>query len=658
MRNLSWLISLFLFSTNAFAQIPLATNGYLDSLNQQLNKSLPNAVKAKSSFLLSEFYIESDTAKASSYLQLGLKYSKGDKYMQAVALFYQGSLAAKAKKDYSLGEKLFLQADAELKTFNTKDALLIRSMSWHNYATIQQIKDNLKAYIDIILNKAIPLAIQANNRAYLGKNYYDVSFGFKNLGQFDKAEVYLKKATTTLKDANAPRYLAVAYQTIGENYGMQGKVKEAKMVLDSMKTILLPFPQSEIWLDYYAAEALRLTVSRQFDNSLAISEKGLIMARKLNLKYQENRLLLQKYYASINKKDFSASKDVLLDLAKHKEYMTYAANRLQLFSGLAMCYEGLKDIPKAFEWQKRYSQLSDSLNNSKLQETISTLDIKYKTAENEKKITALNAEKKQTLLTNWLLTGASIFLLALAGFIFFYYRNYKKLATQREINLQQKATDIEQKQQIELTKAMLDAEEKERNRVARDLHDGLGGMLADVKINLSSWAKHNNNNMETQDSDLQRIITQLDGSVNELRNIARNMMPQTLLHYGLETALKELCEMMMANDLEVDFQPINISKTIPLPQQIGIYRIAQEIVANILKHANATEIMLQCSQNQNRFYITAEDNGKGFDTTKPNLKGGLGLGNIKSRVGYLNGQFDISSTINGGTIINIELDVD
>ncbi|MNX14609.1 Sensor histidine kinase ComP [compost metagenome] len=125
----------------------------------------------------------------------------------------------------------------------------------------------------------------------------------------------------------------------------------------------------------------------------------------------------------------------------------------------------------------------------------------------------------------------------------------------------------------------------------------------------------------------------------------------------MEAALKELCESVMDRDMEVDFQPINITKDIGLSQQISIYRIVQEILANILKHAGATEILLQCSENQHRFYITVEDNGKGFDVESSNLKNGLGLANIRKRVEYFNGRFDIASTINEGTTINIELDV-
>jgi two-component system NarL family sensor kinase len=151
------------------------------------------------------------------------------------------------------------------------------------------------------------------------------------------------------------------------------------------------------------------------------------------------------------------------------------------------------------------------------------------------------------------------------------------------------------------------------------------------------------------------IINQLDSSVSELRRIARNLLPETLLKFGLEVALKDLCEFYMRDGLHIDFQPFNIEKTIPLNIQLNIYRIVQELISNAIKHSQASNIMVQCSQNYSYFFITFEDDGCGFDTSILVNKKGMGLDNLKNRITFLQGKYELQSVINEGTTINIEL---
>ncbi|MEC7265071.1 MAG: ATP-binding protein, partial [Bacteroidota bacterium] len=100
-----------------------------------------------------------------------------------------------------------------------------------------------------------------------------------------------------------------------------------------------------------------------------------------------------------------------------------------------------------------------------------------------------------------------------------------------------------------------------------------------------------------------------------------------------------------------------IEEDIPQQNQLTIYRIVQELLSNAIKHSQASMILVQCSQNQNRLFITVEDNGKGFNLETNSFHSGMGLDNIRNRVSYLDGQLEIKSVPNEGTIINIELDV-
>ncbi|SDQ01543.1 Histidine kinase-, DNA gyrase B-, and HSP90-like ATPase [Mucilaginibacter sp. OK268] len=632
------------------AQLPLNGKHYADSIRLALNNTVSDSAKARSYFLLSDYFIRTaDTLKSRQNLQQGMKYAGGNKYLRSVSLVYRAG--AMPAHDADSAAKMFLQADKELQSFKTIDAFSARAKCWHDYARMLQFtSDDLEGYVNMLLNKAAPLAKQAGDWAYLGKIYLDVAFAFKNLTDFKKADEYLILAIKILRNApGSSSYLASAYHTISENYSLSGKSKQAAAMLDSMRVLLQPYPDSDAWLDYYAGEGMRLTIAEQYEQSLAVIGKGIALAQKLGQAYPEQRLLMQKFYALYNKKDFKQAKDVALDLTHRYPYMTQAANRSQLFYCLALTSEDLKDKAGAYDWMKRYAALNDSLSRSTLQAKINALDIKYQTAEKQKKITKLEADRQKAVLTNWLLGIASITLLIITAFLIYYYRNSKKLAQQKELNHQQQLKEIEQQQQLKFTQAMLTGEEQERQRVARDLHDGLGGMLSGIKIKLSGQAKAGGH------QELDGVIQQLDHSVTELRRIARNMMPESLLRLGLETALRDLCESLMSEQTQIKFQAYDIRKDMPAVIQANIYRIVQELLSNSVRHAQASKIILQCSQNAEIFLITIEDNGIGFDTTAGLNAEGIGFSNIKNRVDYMKGKMDIESVINEGTTINIEL---
>lgn len=196
---------------------------------------------------------------------------------------------------------------------------------------------------------------------------------------------------------------------------------------------------------------------------------------------------------------------------------------------------------------------------------------------------------------------------------------------------------------------MINVEEAERKRVARDLHDSIGSKLSALKIIFANTQNKNDYN----DS---RINTILETSIAELRQISYNLVPESLLKLGLEKALGDLCFTLRSDTVSIEFHSYEIDNSMPLTTQTNIFRIVQELLNNALKHSKATQILVSCSQNGNRFYISIEDNGVGFDISGIEENQGLGIKNIKSRIELLHGSLDCESS-SGGTSYNIELDV-
>lgn len=655
-RYLLIFLSLFSILSWCRGQVPIAKQGSADSLANILQDTKSDSVKARANFLLFEYWQNRTPAKAKNHLNEAKRLSEKYPYLRAISPFYEAK--SYAVSDPAKCEVLYMKADSLLSKYSTKEAYGLRARAWFNCSVLIQVNDN-KRSTALILNNAIPLAKRSGNNDLLSKIYLGVGNTFKNNRQYELAEFYYSAAVTLVKnqfdEGTADLYLSLASTC----YQLK-KYQEAKKMLDKAKTILSSFPNSWLGPLFYQTEGTYFAKISKLDQALNSFDKGIKAAEILKQEYERQGILLMKYSVLFNQKKYNEAKEIIIYLSEQKEIMSTINNRKRIYGELATTLNQLKETSAAYKWQKEYSRLSDSINDSRLKKDINALEIKFRNTEKQKEIEVLKVKNEQAVLAaknNRLmnsLMGAIIILLLMVLLLgFWYFRNKKK---RRELSYQLRLNEIEQQQQLKFSKAVLLGEEQERRRLARDLHDGLGGMLAGVKINLSVQVEEPPS--ETKKRELYKIINQVDSSVTELRRIAHNMMPVNLLKFGLKTALKDLCESLMTETTRIDFQAFEIEKDIPEQTQINIYRIVQEMLSNAIKHANATNIILQCSQNKNVFLITQEDNGKGFDLNLADKKTGIGLSNIKNRVGLLKGKIDIESAINEGTTINIELYVD
>jgi two-component system NarL family sensor kinase len=270
-------------------------------------------------------------------------------------------------------------------------------------------------------------------------------------------------------------------------------------------------------------------------------------------------------------------------------------------------------------------------------------------------IQTLSIKNKSTL--NYILFGSTIALL-IAGLLTYRNIRNRKLLAKKEAELnQQRIRELEKDKQLVAVDSMLKGQEEERSRLAKDLHDGLGGLLSGVKFSLRNMK---DNLIVTPDNMavFERSLDMLDTSIRELRRVAHNMMPEMLTKFGLDEALKEYSNSVTATKLlTVKYQPFGMKERLDKSSEIIIYRIVQELINNILKHAAASEVLVQLIREENRLSVLVEDNGKGFDTSILENSRGAGWTNIKSRVDYLKGRLDIYSEPNKGTSVTIEFNV-
>ena len=664
---LSILGSLLLSAISSDAQRPINDDRRADSLNSILRTSTTDTARIEALQSLSNYWLYKDSARAMSYALQSEEAAGKTKnaFYIAMSHFYIGNVYME-HYNLSMASEELMKADRLLHNDSSFRGLKYRARIWHNYGAICQRRDDSKQFLDIMLNKVAPLLEKAGDSVTLALTYKDIGMVLMNYGQYEKALGYYNMTIRQFRDNIGYEELASCYCYAAQTVLFQDKYDQAPPYLDKALSILSHNRNSQEWILYYTVNGMYFYFTKAFPRALDSYDKGLIVANRWKQLYPSLNLLMGKYKIYSEEKNYPLARDVLYELQEKTAGFPITANKLSMLKNLADVEEKTGNLKKAYSWLSEYSRLSDSLNEQNNKIRISELETKYQSEKKEKEIVTLHSQTKQQelvlqhdRLVNYLLLSGILILLLLVFSLFLLYRNKQRVARQQEEGHRQKLKDIEQQQQLAIYNAMLKGQEQERNRLARDLHDGLGGMLAGVKMKLSAFADSawpGKEEPKRSDMDLYKVITQLDLSVQELRRIARDMMPETLLQFGLEPALKELCSSLQTTVLQVEFQGYGISRSITPPEQAAIYRIVQELLSNAIRHASATSILVQCSQNENIFFISVEDDGRGFQP-EGQRGDGIGLSNVRNRVNFLNGKMEIHSMPGEGTTINIEVHV-
>jgi len=211
--------------------------------------------------------------------------------------------------------------------------------------------------------------------------------------------------------------------------------------------------------------------------------------------------------------------------------------------------------------------------------------------------------------------------------------------------------------QNEIKRALFFGEEKERKRVAQDLHDGMGSLLSTLKLNAESIDLSSKKLEKKEAIAYQNVLEMIDKACTELRNISHNLMPSSLEHFGLKITLESLIERINSNGgTHFSFQIFNLEEKIDAQLEINIYRIILELVNNIIKHAKAKKASIQLIFENQLIMLITEDDGIGFNYSNQKVPG-TGLLNIKSRTESMNGKINIDSKESRGTTIIIEIPI-
>jgi len=529
---------------------------------------------------------------------------------------------------------------------------------WNQIATVYDRKGNFEQSIDIALKQALPYFEKSKNESRISSIYSGIASTFLNLNQYQKAVLYYKKELLDLQAEKKEMSFATDFSRLGYCLTKLHKLDEARPYFDSALNVLKGSPLSYPWLKYHYFKGYWEKTSDHYQAALFDYDAALNIGQKINDSASMVNVLYAKYDLLYTQKDYGRARDIAYSIKTITQALkdTIALDRLSLYKTLWESEKSVGNFKMSLNWLEQYSQLSDTLHQRDQVVKINDLLDKYQTEKKEKEILQLETTTKQQLLTlesskftTLLLTAGLIIALLLLLGTFSVLSNRKKLSRQKDLVHEQQLRQKESEQQLLLSNAMLEGVEKERARLSHDLHDGLGGILFGIKLKLQSL----NESLTEKKGELGNLVSQLSEAVSELRRIAHNMMPENLQRFGLEVALQDLCNAMQTPGTAIHFYSMDLYKDLPKHEQLIIYRIIQELLANALKHAGASEIIVECIQQGDRISLTVEDDGQGFDLAKNTQ--GIGLQNIQNRTKFLHGDLTVDSKKNIGTSFHIQL---
>ncbi len=331
---------------------------------------------------------------------------------------------------------------------------------------------------------------------------------------------------------------------------------------------------------------------------------------------------------------------VLLPALKLSAAKKRKDNAIAGYTTLMEVYKALGLYATALGCMDSITVLKDALVSAENVKAINIMDIKYKTAEKDKKI-ALQ-DSKIARKNMWILSIASciIILLLASAWIHVHALNKQK--------------SLEKENKIGILNAAILGGDNERGRIARELHDGIGGMLSAAMMRFSAMPRDNAAITATPAyNDAMSILREMG---DEIRKTAHNLMPEVLLKQSLPDAVRAYCNSVRKPGvLEMDFQYYGSFCDLSEYYKLNLYRVVQELVKNVVEHAGATAAIVQLMRTDDTLILSVEDNGAGFDAEES--KGGQGLHNTQTRIKSLDGKFTLGSVPGKGTSVFIEIKI-
>ena len=604
---------------------------------------------------------------------------------------------------------------AEQAKLNVQQALLlnkgksIKVSAFGNYCLgfYSRIKGKNRTAIKYH-NRALSLYTEMGNEDRQVLVLNELGIVYKNLSQYEKSietykqgvEIAERIGSTRLADVYSNLAVVITYmkkydkalQYLFKSYKLESDTIGKQVILLNIGATYKDNGQDSLAMLYYQ-KALKVCD----DNNLAVCYRNEVLhniANELinNLEYKKGL----KYLFEIaefeegenNKRDLAHTYLSIASAYKamqNHDKAIYFYNKSIVFSietetndQLLLAYTFLSDIyskknnfKEALVYHQKYTSLKDSLFSIDKVKYNENLLAEFEASSKENEILLLKKERelqekelllnKNNLQNNRIIQIVTISLAVLSLIAVFvlalFYRqklhNKQLLAEKIEEINKQKIHSLLQDQEVNAIKSEIEGRVNERKRIAQELHDGVGGNLASIKLNLANIIG------DHSDEKLKAIMGNIDDTCNEIRDISHNLISLKIQSHSFSYLVKKfLNEMLVGKMLKLNLNIYPEAELDKLPNELKIelYRIIQELMNNVIKYSEAQVVDVQILRGDKYLNLMFEDNGKGFDTKEST--GGIGLKNIRSRIAAFNGICTIESSLGNWTLVNIEVPLD
>lgn len=529
---------------------------------------------------------------------------------------------------YTIGEyELASQQFVVIKTEGLKGTLVV-TRALNNLGNIDADQGNNAS--------ALALYQDALESARIAKDRKTQSHVLKNIGalyiswkQFEKSLEYYYKALYLATELNDALLIADCNNNLGTVYEQQHKFEEALKVYEIAFQM---YGQSGDIGSQAMASSNRAIVYKtigKYDEALSsylfsLQVSDSISDQWMSAAIRNNIGNLFGMQGNIDKAvEYCESS---IKIAKEIDAPEIEINA---YESIADAYAHVKNFEKAFEYSKLFNQKNGDFINAENTRQLNELEVQYKAKEQQEQLETLTTEKKQ-LFMSMIIGGIAISLIIVI--VVLIVSNRQKQKMERELNY-----------------ALYKGEQEERMRIARDLHDSIGQQLAVVKMRVSSLP-------DAQSESVLIASKMVDDAITEVRSISHRLIPEAL-QFGIGPALNELkykVELSNSTRVNLKIEESSAIDNFDKEIQINVYRIVQEVVGNMIKHAKASEVTISLTQKDSGHLLVLSDNGVGMNAEQIDRSNGIGWKNIKARVQVMNGKLDIRSNIGKGTQIALQ----
>ena len=515
---------------------------------------------------------------------------------------------------------------------------------------------SVKAYEEIF--KALAIYEKIGNQEQIAECNLKI-YVYSTLKKEDEtAKKYLDRYYNYAKQQKDTNKLAQAHKQYGIVYFDVDHKKSRKHFEKAIKYALIA-NDSLLWAKSTNNLALLLAgYDKKQDSALMYYRRVLDFYKK---KENSSRLLLATYVNIANSYEKKNDIDKALFYIKKTEIIP--SNKLNAFykevisEKLSKYYKWKGDYKKALEYKEVFIKMKDSIEYALQDIAISELQTKYETEKKENENILLKSdiakkEQKETILIIVVIasiiigTGISVLIAKNA-------KRKQELAKQKEkLKLQEVEKELKE-QELSSIDILIEGQEKECQRLAENLHDNLGGTLAAIKLNMQNL-QQNKNNETVLEKSINNSLNLIDDAYQNVRNMAHEKSNGVVASQGLLPAIQKFVNNISSKKLEINVDHFGLKSRLDNSLEIRIFRIIQELITNIIKHANATEANISLTNHDSTLNIIVEDNGIGFKKGFSNSEG-LGIASIEKRIESLGGTLEIDSSPNIGSSIIINL---